>query len=113
MLMHVIADAHIYDRQMKGVQLQLSYYNILTAVVSKDEDSAKKIAETIFEEGYEDQKLPESPDALVELAKEVMEVNPEFSINTEETDFFKYDVTSCSLENYKHMGKISFGDIVV
>ena len=29
LLTHVIADAHIYDRQMKGVELQLLYYDLM------------------------------------------------------------------------------------
>lgn len=108
LLTHVIADAHIYDTQMEGVQKQLCNYSCLQALYNMDENYAEKAATNRA-------KLSDDLCAkdVLDRAKSVLDSTPKFSINTENTDFFSYDAESCSMEDYSYMEKLDFGDVVV
>jgi thymidylate synthase len=116
---HVIADAHIYANQMEGVELQLMYYALLECV---EHSASSECIQTAAEDaaGYY-QELFKHPatahlvtaDTLIERALEALESTPEFIIGAENTDFFSYRADECAVEDYKHMGKIDFGEIAV
>ncbi len=90
-LTHVIADAHIYDNQMEGVKQQIeNYKKLMQAQSDCDADRVVDI------------------DML-----DILRSKPKFVCNAKDTDFFSVDDSDCKIEDYKHMGNISFGDIVV
>lgn len=104
-LTHVIADAHIYDRQMEGVEKQLKYYDVMKAVYENRENDAVCAAELINKDEADD---------IVAKAKEVLEKEPKFVIHAEnKQDFFGYTADECKVEDYDSMCKIDFGDVVV
>jgi thymidylate synthase len=110
-LTHVIADAHIYDNQMKGVCLQLQYYEIMDALINYEDDKAYEIAEDVIK------LFPESYSTVNELiikAKKALESVPHFEIYADNPyDFFSYTADNCKVEDYVNMGKIDFGDVAV
>ena len=107
-LTHVIADAHIYDNQMEGVDLQLRHYDVMTSVIEDDGEAFNRAALAV-----KTHKLNMSEDELVEKAKKALESVPNFVVATAETDFFAYNADDCYVEDYVHMGKIDFGDVAV
>lgn len=117
-LTHVIADAHIYDRQMKGVELQLMYYDLMreygmthsVVELMASEDRLFKWAEENPE--YKQDWWKNNPKIVAECVKDAWDSKPYFVIDTDKS-FFEYDADSCRIEDYFHMGEIKFGDIVV
>jgi thymidylate synthase len=110
-LTHVIADAHIYENQMRGVELQLHYYDIMLAKYEGRDDDANGIAELVKEKF---KAVTETTDEIIEKAECALLNQPTFVINAENPyDFFSYTADDCSIENYKNMGKIDFGDVAV
>ena len=112
LLTHVIADAHIYENQMSGVELQLFYYDMMRAApdiinIGNFSAPAKMIAEKY--PNLKDIRLME----VLQRAIKVMDSVPHFEIYADASDFFSYDAESCKVEDYEHMGKIDFGDIAV
>jgi thymidylate synthase len=111
-LTHVIADAHIYDRQMEGVEFQLSYYNILKALASRDRSYAEELAKNITQEKFPNQKIL-SVEEILAKAELALTTEPHFEIYSEKTGFFEYFANECKVEDYKNMGDITFGEVVV
>ena len=109
-LTHVIADAHIYDNQMKGVELQLKYYNLMKNIEHESSASIQMKAHNIFNQ-Y-DTSFNSSAN-IIDAVKEVVKCNPTMHINSEETDFFKINGDDISVADYVNMGKVDFGDVAV
>lgn len=110
-LTHVIADAHIYDNQMKGVDLQLRYYDIMTAIL-EDRIEDAEIASAIITDLFPDRH--KTIDSVMEKAKQALCSDPKFLIHAENPyDFFSYNADDCEIKDYTHMGKIDFGDVAV
>ena len=117
-LTHTIADAHIYDRQMNGVSLQLKYYELMKEAVvmiqsGSDHKKIVDLAESIYadKDRYEDE-IPESH-ILVMNAKNAVTNNTEFLIHSEDRDMMSYRAEQCEISNYSYVGSVTFGDIVV
>jgi thymidylate synthase len=110
-LTHVIADAHIYANQMNGVALQLKHEEIMNALLEGRENDAYMIAElteNLFPE------IGKKADEIIKAAKEALACEPHFEIYAENPkDFFSYTADECQVEDYCHMGKISFGNVAV
>ena len=115
-LTHVIADAHIYDRQMKGVELQLAYYDILTAMCNFGESKALELANALYErkDDFPGEDIPE-PEVLIQRAASICYTiaKPEFVIDSKDRDMMSYRADQCHVENYTYMGNVSFGEVVV
>lgn len=113
-LTHVIADAHIYDNQMDGVTKQLAYYDILEALASDDNTKANILAndaQTAFQDNPAD--IDMSACGIITRAITALKSDPKFSVNINETDFFKINGDDCCIDNYANMGKIDFGEVAI
>lgn len=104
-LTHVIADAHIYDNQMVGVEEQLAYYDLLQTMADFP-DNHNAICETAV-------KANVYNEFSLENAMHALESEPEFLVLSDTTDFFKVQDSDCSVINYNSMGKIEFGETAV
>lgn len=123
-LTHVISDAHIYDNQMIGVELQLLFYDILLDINESIEELSEEVyddastAENFFNKYYRE-SLPDMDldsikiDDLIATATKALVSRPRFEIHTEEKDFFKLKEEDCEIVDYSHMGKIDFGEVAV
>lgn len=128
-LTHVIADAHIYDNQMDGVDLQLKYYDVLTALDDNREGDTYRAAQiardayTIYMTELSAKAAAESKVftgirditgvAIFDMAKIAIESKPKFRVRGGELDFFKITIDDCCIEDYSNMGKIDFGEVAV
>jgi thymidylate synthase len=111
LLTHVIADAHIYANQMRGVQLQLYYYDIMHKTSLGYDYAAHMLAKHACEDFSE---LCNTADELLIRADEALSSSPEFVINAENPyDFFSYTADECYVDDYLNMGKIDFGAVAV
>ena len=90
-LTHVIADAHIYDNQMEGVEKQIENYQML-----------QMTERACIDDNLVDGNL-----------LEILRCEPKFTCDAANTDFFSVSDSDCRIEDYKHMGNISFGYVVV
>lgn len=106
LLTHVIADAHIYDNQISGVELQIQYYNILKGIAD-DVDYTKAL-----DIATNHPQCNVTADELVVKAKTALASEPKFVINSDNS-FFDYTAEECAMEDYTSMGKIDFGDVAV
>lgn len=104
-LTHVIADAHIYDNQMDGVEEQLAYYDLMQTIANSPDNT-----ESIKDVAIKAEKFNEFSR---ENAERALDCTPVFEISSESTDFFKVRVEECSIKDYRSMGKIDFGDVAV
>ena len=111
---HVIADAHIYANQFDGVDLQLRYYDVLEALEREDEEDANMYAHELHK------AIPEYPDtdthhdSVMQRAIDCIDCTPKFYYGDEKNvSFFKVDSNICHMEDYKNMGKITFGEVAV
>ena len=112
-LTHIIADAHIYDNQMEGVKKQIDNYMILCAadiLTTSDKLTVKTLQKTT-ECIHSNSTVDIEKD--FELIKECVNCKPEFVVNSSETSFWNIKPEDCEIKNYKNLGKISFGNIVV
>lgn len=112
-LTHVIADAHIYDNQMDGVELQLKFADLLN-VMSNTDDS-----EAIVKAASNARELslmynPDTPtiSGICDMASMALSSTPVFEVKGT-TKFFDVDANDCAIVNYFNMGKIDFGDVAV
>lgn len=105
LLTHVIADAHIYDNQMDGVEEQLAYYDLMQTIANSPDNT-----ESIKDVAIKAEKFNEFSR---ENAERALNCTPVFEISSESTDFFKVSVEGCSIKDYSNMGKIDFGDVAV
>lgn len=117
LLTHVIADAHIYENQMHGVELQLLYANLMHGynMYSPEFNAVSNIYTTKIvelEKTYQG-KTQSEPDEIMKRMYQAIDCKPIFKINTDSTDFFSYTADDCCVEDYHHMGKIDFGDVAV
>jgi len=109
-LTHVIADAHIYANQMKGVEIQLAHYDLMKAIEVYDDDAVI--------EYFADRIVALNPNVtaeeMIEKATAALNSVPHFEIYAPQTvGFFDYTADDCKVEDYVHMGKIDFGDVAV
>ena len=115
-LTHVIADAHIYDRQMNGVELQLRYYDIMKKVVDMavSKDQLTEIAKEIYndKDKYPDDVIPEPKDLVDAVFKALADPFPEFIIHSDNRDMMSYRADDCEITNYRYVAEVSFGEIV-
>jgi thymidylate synthase len=116
-LTHVIADAHIYDRQMEGVDIQIKNYTLVEELRKKEFSRARQIAEEIYTDSQHSAfvKPWNSPETVLEAAKNALASRPEFACITEDTPapFFEVSADDWKIKNYAHMGRVDFGDVVV
>lgn len=116
-LTHVIADAHIYANQMEGVYVQLKNYEALKTFVENENSNVRISAANEARKALADYiKNGEDVPTITVMYNVIMDAlhsEPEFVIDSDVTDFFKIDIEKCSIQNYKHMGKLDFGDIAV
>ena len=116
-LTHVIADAHIYDRQMSGVELQIQYYKLLKAI--ENGESEHTISELVKEAASTYEKTrptlsdPKFSADILEDAQKAIDCIPFFDVGDNPTGFFNVDGDKCMVRNYNNMGTIDFGDVVV
>lgn len=130
-LTHTIADAHIYDRQMRGVELQLEYYNLMLETANHlniDWDSKSWMTgnkdskawlnrldttmDRIRSEFSDVNEIP-SNNMMIERLQASVTCDTKFIINSKNRDMMSYRADSCKLEDYGYIAPISFGDIVV
>ena len=115
-LTHVIADAHIYDRQMNGVELQLRYYNMMEKIVNMEctKDQLTEIAKEIYndKDKYPDDVIPEPKDLVDAVFKALADPFPEFIIHSDNRDMMSYRADDCEITNYRYVAEVSFGEIV-
>lgn len=115
-LTHVIADAHIYDRQMNGVELQLRYYDMMEKVVDMavTKDQLTEIAKEIYndKDKYPDDVIPEPKDLVDAVFKALADPFPEFIIHSDNRDMMSYRADDCEITNYRYVAEVSFGEIV-
>jgi len=110
-LTHVIADAHIYANQMKGVELQLAYYDLMDMIYHKNRDNVPYYTNRILELNPNSDK---TFDDYINMATAALNSVPHFEIYAPQTvGFFDYTADDCKVEDYVHMGKIDFGDVAV
>ena len=113
-LLHCIADAHIYANQMDGVKKQIQRYNMMQCVENIPEDGMVKA----FRNQLEYAREVISPDLkdvreLCALLLNVKNAHPEFVIDDNIRSFWDMNVDNAKMQGYLHLGKIDFGDIAV
>lgn len=114
LMTHVIADAHIYDNQMDGVEEQLAYYDVLSAVERHPNIEAGTCAKMAARICNERTGVSVTADEIVARAKAALNCTPNFSVHkTGNTSFFGVKVEDCEICDYANMGKIDFGDVAV
>lgn len=122
-LTHVIADAHIYDRQMKGVAEQIRYYKILKDLdTTINLQNSQDVRSTQFDISLryeintattefnwnEEEKIN-----AYQIFKYALNCNPWFYIPEELTNYWEMEADKCKVSDYKPVREIKFGDIVV
>lgn len=110
-LTHVIADAHIYENQMQGVQTQIQNYLILCAaknLLKTDKLTAKQLCKLV-----DDTNASIKINHDLDLIRDTILCTPKFIIESNETSFWNIKPEDCTIANYVNLGKISFGDIAV
>lgn len=114
-LTHVIADAHIYENQMDGVDEQIAYYNLLYALDSGEEAAAATLASIAMAKHNErNTDTTYTYNEIMDLAKKTIECDPQFTVDWKQySDFFDVKQTDCHIKDYVNMGKIDFGDVAV
>lgn len=113
LLTHVIADAHIYENQMDGVELQLASYNVLKTVgcsSSVVREGVEKYLD-VFSKVCTKQPVPTFAH-VVELATNAVMSTPMFVVEGSEK-FFEVKAENCIISDYSNMGKIDFGEVAV
>ena len=112
-LTHVIADAHIYENQMDGVELQLKAYDVLKSVGCKDFIMRRAIDDYLdtFVKYCPNEQVPTNSEVET-LAVSVVNCKPKFVVNGS-TKFFEVNGDDCYISDYVSMGKIDFGEVAV
>lgn len=110
-LLHTIADAHIYANQMEGVKEQLKRYALLEKADSFYGGSVHEFEEFVRSIDF---VLPDNVGSLefMQVLKDAYNSEPEFCI-TGANSFWDMNVDNARIVNYKHLGRIDFGDIAV
>lgn len=113
-LLHVIADAHIYANQMEGVREQLAYYDVLECLQDNKQVSDKlATAAEIHNARAEDGDIVDT-ETLFQRAMTALGTEPRFMHAPDQsTKFFEVDVNKCAIVNYNYMGKVDFGKTAV
>lgn len=110
-LTHVIADAHIYENQMEGVETQIQNYMLLC---SAEIGSRRKVLTLKYLKAFaDDDKTSVKIKDDFDLINDTINCNPKFVVNSESTSFWDVKPEDCIVDDYKNLGKISFGDIAV
>lgn len=113
---HVIADAHIYDNQMEGVNEQLAYYKLLELLNFNPE------AQVEFEAGtaadlHNKRVAPDkakSSTSIIEDARKTLDCDPWFTADSDAPKgFFDVNIEQCHVINYDNMGKVDMGATAV
>lgn len=108
-LLHTIADAHIYDRQMEGVKIQLDRWEKMLKAMEIGYDGMIRAAEHITGDP--------KPRRDAEKMNDVLLYIPSYVIISEDTDMFKITADMCDVRGYGkedgNLGYIDFGDIAV
>ena len=108
-LLHTIADAHIYDRQMEGVKIQLARWEEMLKAMEIGYDGMIKAAEHITGDTKSRRDAEKMNDVLLYI--------PSYVIISEDTDMFKITADMCEVRGYGkedgNLGYIDFGDIAV
>lgn len=115
-LLHVIADAHIYDSQMKGVMIQLKRYKEMVSYMSTGcELMTKKIGMRPGLLGMTGEE-----EAQVRKMHHTMRCIPTYDIDYSENhlmDMFAVRADQCAVQGYGktegNLGYIDFGNIAV
>lgn len=94
-LTHVIADAHIYDRQYEGVKKQIAQFKYLYNGIFNEELTDKDF-DTYSKENDANKIVASKPELIVPLK-----------------NFFELTIDDIELRNYESMPKVDFGDVVV
>ena len=110
-LTHVIADAHIYDSQMEGVEKQIANYLILCA--AKTLLKADNLTEKQLHKVVDDTNATVKIDNDLELIRQTITCKPAFVIESYDPSFWNIKPEECIVKDYTNLGKISFGDIAV
>lgn len=120
-LTHVIADAHIYDNQMEGVEEQIAYWDLLESIEmhytgcckrEEIEDKAKHAAEICNRRNPEGES--KTVENMIKTAVAAYDNEPKFKVDeTDSTSFFEVKREQCHIESYSNMGKVDFGDVAV
>ena len=110
-LTHIIADAHIYENQMEGVETQIQNYMLLR---SAEIGSRRKVLTLKYLRAFaDDDKTSVKINDDFDLINDTINCNPRFVVNSESTSFWDIKPEDCVIEDYKNLGKISFGEIAV
>lgn len=110
-LTHVIADAHIYENQMTGVETQIQNYLILG--VADIANKRGKLTAKHLSHATDYDKASVDCIKDFDLIKETVECTPHFVVNSDSTSFWDVKPEDCIIEDYKNLGKIDFGDVAV
>lgn len=105
-LTHVIADAHIYENQMSGVEKQIANWELLCC--AKHTPDADKLTEV-----FHGRPITVNIKNDFQKIMECLNSQPKFIINCESNSFWDAKPEDCMVQDYVNLGKIDFGDIAV
>lgn len=110
-LLHVIADAHIYANQMNGVQHQIDNYELLRAISRHSKEVVME--STLLREYMDTYQVSGSAESFYGKCQEILNSDPAFSIKDDVTSFWDMDCNNACVCNYHSFDKIDMGDVAV
>ena len=113
-LLHVIADAHIYENQMEGVAVQLKRYSYMETMEKSPRVYNTCFIKTRMQSGDSILKAldVDTPEQAIAFIERTLACTPRFVIDPEKS-FWDMNVDNAHMQDYCSLGKIDFGDIAV
>ena len=111
-MLHTIADAHIYANQMEGVKRQLRLYELLGNIGSYPaihDVELKQYAKGGYKEAFSTDDLM----LIRKIAQEAYSSFPIFVIDEDVTSFWDMTVHNAKIVGYKFMDRVDFGTIAI
>lgn len=110
-LLHVIADAHIYGNQMDGVKHQIDNYELLRAIFRHSKEVV--MGSNILREYMDTYQVTGSAELLYDKCWKILNTDPSFSIQDDINSFWEMDCNNSHVCNYYSFDKIDMGDVAV
>ena len=110
-LLHVIADAHIYANQMEGVKHQIDNYELLRAISRHPKDTP--MVRNILMNYMDTYKVSDSAELFYDKCLQILNTDPSFSIQDDINSFWEMDCNNSHVCNYYSFDKIDMGDVAV
>lgn len=110
-LLHVIADAHIYGNQMDGVKHQIDNYELLRAIFRHSKEVV--MGSNILREYMDTYQVTGSAELLYDKCWKILNTDPSFSIQDDVSSFWEMDCNNSHVCNYCSFDKIDMGDVAV